>query len=189
MSTSVSLAPTTHVVILCASSTCWVHCWLASQLRNLNLYNGLQANLPQPGQPGPLPTLSLLYQRQTRPLLCRTILFLSSKAIYYTNILEKTVFLLTRCADMSETNRDLSPDCLKQAEAADSVNHAFYCSLPAARGSPRWQPVNICGHVSCPAPLLRSCRSESIFLALEPHISVNGTIHLISGRIKGERGP
>lgn len=130
---------------------CWMHCWFASELRSLkprelaSFTMGCKQTCLSLA-PGGHIIFVILDGKQTRTLLHRKILFLSSKAVCHTNILEKTVPLLTRYAEMSETHRDLSPDSLTLTEAADSVGHALSCSLPTTHWvTPGWQPISIMG--------------------------------------------
>lgn len=122
------------------SDGCWVNGWFASQLRSL-----------KHKEPATFTTMSckqtclslfpegsiifiILDSKQTRPLLHRKMLSLPSKAVYVTNIPEKTVPLLTRCTEKSDTNGELSPNSLTLTEAADSENHALHCSSPPPTG-------------------------------------------------------
>lgn len=68
------------------------------------------------------------------------MLSLPSKAVYITNIPEKTVSLLTRCTEMSDTNGELPPNSPTLTEAVDSESHALHCSFPPPTGvTPGWQ--------------------------------------------------
>ena len=129
------LSPSTsRGVMQSDSGGCWVYCWFASKLKNLKhrepafFIMGYMQTWLSIAPEGHI-TFIIWGSKQTSPLLHRKILSLSSKAVYHTNILEKTVPLLARCARMSKTNRDLSPDSLTLTEAADTVSHALCCSL------------------------------------------------------------